>query len=44
MGIAMCHFELTLLETGKKGEWIINPPKLEAIPENTYYTVTWANQ
>ena len=44
MGIAMCHFELTLLETGNKGQWIINPPKLEAIPENTYYIVTWANQ
>jgi nitroreductase len=40
MGIAMCHFELTLHEMGVDGRWKIENPKI-IVPENTEYIVTW---
>jgi nitroreductase len=47
MGIAMCHFELTARSLGLNGRWIVEEPKSLKdklqIPEETEYTVTWAN-
>jgi nitroreductase len=40
MGTAMCHFELSALELGLRGSWIIDEPKLIR-SEGTEYTVSW---
>lgn len=40
MGIAMCHFELTVRETGLSGRWVACPPEIE-LPELTEYTISW---
>jgi hypothetical protein len=41
MGIAMCHFELTALDSGLKGKWEINEPEIEKPDTLTSYVVTW---
>jgi len=41
MGIAMCHFELSALEQGLKGKWVLSEPSLE-MPEQTEYISTWS--
>jgi len=42
MGIAMCHFELTALEEGLRGEWVIQKekPALEGA-EKLHYIASW---
>jgi hypothetical protein len=42
LGIAMCHFELTMQETGLKGKWQIDAaaPKDKSLD----YIVTWRNE
>ncbi|WP_026476876.1 nitroreductase family protein [Alkaliphilus transvaalensis] len=42
MGIAMCHFEMTLIEAGLKGKWQIesNVPKKEEVE----YIITWIQE
>jgi hypothetical protein len=41
MGIALCHFELTLREMGLSGEWVFAEPSIEKPDELTEYIVTW---
>jgi len=41
MGIAMCHFELTLREMGVSGEWVFAEPTVEKPDKLTEYIVTW---
>lgn len=42
MGIAMCHFEMVLLEKGIKGEWKIQDPKeINTETHNLTYIITW---
>ena len=41
MGIAMCHFELTVREMGMSGKWIHSEPGIEKPDELTEYIVTW---
>jgi len=41
MGIAMCHFELTVREMGLSGQWIHDEPGIEKPDELTEYIVTW---
>jgi nitroreductase len=41
IGIAMCHFELTLLEMGLSGEWLLSEQSIEKPDEMTEYVVTW---
>ncbi len=41
MGIAMCHFELTALETGLSGEWIRLEQTIERPDDLTEYIITW---
>jgi len=41
MGIAMCHFELTLREMGLSGEWVLSEQRIEKPDELTEYIVTW---
>lgn len=41
MGIAMCHFELTVHELGLPGKWIIQEPAIEKPDTLTEYIVTW---
>jgi nitroreductase len=43
MGIAMCHFELTVRELGFNGSWVFDDPGLK-MPDGTEYTVTWKAQ
>ncbi|MFH1853135.1 MAG: nitroreductase family protein [Candidatus Neomarinimicrobiota bacterium] len=40
MGIAMCHFELTVRDAGLSGEWIACPPEID-LPELVEYIITW---
>ena len=42
MGIAMCHFELSVNETGQKGSWMIKDPGIKNLPGETEYITTWA--
>ncbi|MBA7569955.1 hypothetical protein ES708_11700 [subsurface metagenome] len=44
MGIAMCHFELTVREMGMSGEWVHADPGIEKPDELTEYIVTWQGQ
>jgi Nitroreductase len=39
LGIALCHFELAAKELGLKGEWIIQPPQLNAA--DWQYIASW---
>ena len=41
IGIAMCHFELTLVEQGMAGGWTVQRPDVEGIPEHTEYIASW---
>jgi hypothetical protein len=41
MGIAMCHFGLTVREMGLSGEWIHSEQSIEKPDELTEYIVTW---
>ena len=41
LGIAMCHFELTAVETGLGGKWDLNQPPIKVPDEHTQYTATW---
>ena len=41
MGIAMCHFELTVREMGLFGEWVLSEQSIEKPDELTEYIVTW---
>lgn len=43
IGIAMCHFELTSLELGMKGQWIYQKPDYKELPEDTEYISSWIN-
>jgi len=41
IGIAMCHFELTLAELGVSGRWVEDAPTI-VLPDNrTEYVVSW---
>ena len=40
MGIALCHFDLSLEEDGISGSFEFEDPEL-AVPGNTYYIVSW---
>ena len=40
MGIAMCHFELTLREMGLPGQWLHAQPGIEKPDKLTEYIVT----
>lgn len=42
LGIAMCHFELTVKETGLKGRWEINAAA--PIKKSLDYIVTWRDE
>jgi nitroreductase len=44
MGIAMCHFELAMLEIGEKGNWSVKPPETGKLPENTEYVASWISE
>ncbi len=41
VGIAMCHFELTLRELGVTGSWVVDPPSVELPRAGMEYAVTW---
>lgn len=42
MGIAMCHFEMVMEESGAMGSWKIDDPKVETgAAENLAYIVSW---
>jgi hypothetical protein len=41
IGIAMCHFELTLREQGIPGRWVVRPPGIPLPDELTEYSATW---
>lgn len=41
MGIAMCHFALTAVETGLAGSWALKDPGLPAPDPLTEYVVSW---
>jgi hypothetical protein len=41
MGIAMCHFELTVREMGLSGEWVQSEQSIEKPDKLTEYIVTW---
>jgi hypothetical protein len=41
MGIAMCHFDLTVKELGLAGKWEIDEPSIEKPDDMTEYTISW---
>ena len=41
MGIAMCHFELTALESGCKGSFVVSDPCVVTGVQNRNYVATW---
>jgi hypothetical protein len=41
IGIAMCHFELTVQEQGLSGKWDVADPGKPPLPDNTEYVVSW---
>jgi nitroreductase len=41
MGIAMCHWALTLRERSMQGRWSVAPPSLEAPDTGISYIATW---
>jgi len=44
MGIAMCHFDLTAVEMGLKGEWVNHEPAIRK-PDDLYaYTISWVEE
>ena len=40
VGIALCHFDLSLEEDGISGSFVFEDPEL-AVPGNTYYIASW---
>ena len=41
MGIAMCHFDLTVKDLGIPGRWIAEEPKNEKLDNLTEYSASW---
>jgi len=41
LGIAMCHWELTVREAGLPGRWVIQEPAIGMPDSLTEYTATW---
>ena len=41
MGIAMCHWALTVQEHGMQGEWAVAPPPIQTPEPRTVYIATW---
>lgn len=41
MGIAMCHFDLTMKELGTQGDWGVKEPTIKKPNEPTEYTASW---
>jgi hypothetical protein len=41
MGIAMCHFDLTMKEQGIPGRWINEKPEIRKLDNLTEYTASW---
>ncbi|MDR5658681.1 nitroreductase family protein [Serpentinicella sp. ANB-PHB4] len=41
MGIAMCHFELTMKEQGYDGHWVEDQPRLSMENETKAYSITY---
>jgi hypothetical protein len=41
MGIAMCHFELTAMELGLQGQWILSEPSPVKPKATREYTASW---
>ncbi len=41
VGIAMCHFALSLQELGLQGSWGVSDPGLEPVNTKTLYIATW---
>ena len=41
MGIAMCHFELSVQEAGLSGEWTRCDENIEKPNDLTEYIITW---
>ena len=41
MGIAMCHFELTIRQLGLPGRWAVAEPEIEKPDPLTEYTISW---
>ncbi|MGE5397061.1 MAG: nitroreductase family protein [Chitinophagales bacterium] len=44
VGIAMCHFELTLNEMGIKGTWLPQEPRIKNVPDETLYITSWVRE
>lgn len=44
MGIAMCHFDLSCKELGIEGEFRKCDPKINNVPRNTEYVITWSQK
>lgn len=44
MGIAMFHFELTAVESGLKGAWVLAPPVINPIDPMMEYCMSWYPQ
>ena len=44
MGIAMCHFELAVQETGLSGEWTYSEQNIEKPNCLTEYIITWQHK
>jgi hypothetical protein len=43
MGIAMCHFELSMQSINFSGQWKDVDPKLPVLPESTEYIISWVS-
>ena len=41
MGIALCHFDLTMKELGIKGEWVVQEPTFKKPGELMEYAASW---
>ena len=41
MGIALCHFDLTMKELGVQGDWVVKEPTIKKPDEITEYTASW---
>ena len=44
LGIAMCHFELTAIEKGLKGKWVIDTSITTIKADNLEYVRTWKSE
>jgi nitroreductase len=41
MGIALCHFDLSMNELGIKGDWVVEEPSNKKLNELTEYITSW---